>query len=153
MEHFIDETDHVYPQWHVVSPDETAPTSVVRERSFNVPHSPFRFVSWLCNHCSDYLAPHSPVRFGSCVMLGSKREAIQHVKAEYVRSFAALPDFTLIFTGTTSITPWWTWTYSCTRCLAVVWASCNCQALICSTIGLGQLIIERVNELEYSHVM
>lgn len=95
MVHFVEETDHVYPEWQVVSPDETASTSLVRERSGHIPHSPFQIVTWLCNHCSDYLAPPPPMQFGSRVMLGSKRETIQHVKAEYVRSLAALPESTL----------------------------------------------------------
>ncbi|KAH9008296.1 hypothetical protein EDB83DRAFT_531792 [Lactarius deliciosus] len=82
--HFIAETDHVYPQWQVVSPDEMASTLLVRrERSSNIPGYSFQSDSWLCNHCSDYLAPQTPLRFGSCVTLGSKRDAIHHVKAEH----------------------------------------------------------------------
>ncbi|KAI9461907.1 hypothetical protein BJY52DRAFT_164408 [Lactarius psammicola] len=83
--HFVTETDHAYPQWQVVSPDETGSTSslVRRERSGNIPNYPFRFESWLCNHCSDYLAPQPPSRFGSCVTMGIKREAIHHVKTEH----------------------------------------------------------------------
>ncbi|KAI9430798.1 hypothetical protein H4582DRAFT_2013977 [Lactarius indigo] len=78
--HFIAETDHVYPQWQVVGPGTTAPTPLMRERSGNVPHYPFRSLSWLCNHCSDYLAPQLPFRFGSCMTPGDKRGAIHHVK-------------------------------------------------------------------------
>ncbi|KAH8987251.1 hypothetical protein EDB92DRAFT_2016097 [Lactarius akahatsu] len=92
--HFVAETDHVYPQWQVVSPDEMASTSLVRrERSSSVPDYSFSIDSWLCNHCSDYLAPQTPLRFGSRVMLGNKREAIHHVKAECV---AVLPRSTFI---------------------------------------------------------
>lgn len=82
--HFVAETDHVYPQWQVVSPDEMASTSLVRrERSSNVPDYSFPIESWLCNHCSDYLAPQTPLRFGSRVTLGNKRDVIHHVKAEH----------------------------------------------------------------------
>ena len=81
MVHFVEEvdTDHQHPQWQIVSPDEMV--TVRREHSFNEPRYPFRLVSWLCNHCSDYLAPQPPFRFGSRVMSGSKRDAIRHVKA------------------------------------------------------------------------
>ena len=98
--HFIAETDHAYPQWQVVSTDVTAlaSTSLSRRDLFSIlPYQPFRFESWLCNHCPDYLAPQSPHRFGSCVMLGKKREAIDHVKTECVRFLAVLPKFTFIF--------------------------------------------------------
>ena len=97
MVHFVEEadTDHQHPQWQVVSPDEMV--TVRREHSFSEPRYPFRHVSWLCNHCSDYLAPQPPFRFGSRVMSGSKRDAIRHVKTECVRSLAVLPGSALIF--------------------------------------------------------
>lgn len=85
--HFVAETDHVYPRWNAVSPDEVASTSFVRpvrrERSSNIPYYSFRSETWLCNHCSDYLAFPPPWRFGSSVTVGSKREAIDHVKSEH----------------------------------------------------------------------
>ncbi|KAH9054760.1 hypothetical protein EDB87DRAFT_1568074 [Lactarius vividus] len=91
--HFVAETDHVYPQWQVVSPDEMASSLVRRERSSNVSDYSFRIESWLCNHCSDYLAPQTPLRFGSRVTLGSKRDAIHHVKAECVAVLPGLHSF------------------------------------------------------------
>ncbi|KAH9019534.1 hypothetical protein EDB84DRAFT_1275725 [Lactarius hengduanensis] len=88
------EADHVYPQWQVVSPDEMASTSLVRrERSSNVLDYSFPIESWLCNHCSDYLAPQTPLRFGSRVTLGNKRDAIHHVKAECVAVLPGLHSF------------------------------------------------------------
>jgi hypothetical protein len=46
--------------------------------------------TWLCNHCSDYLAPGSPMFFGRILRMGSKWEAIWHVQTEYVRCDAAM---------------------------------------------------------------
>ncbi|KAI0295124.1 hypothetical protein B0F90DRAFT_1820696 [Multifurca ochricompacta] len=86
--HFVEasDADHAHPQWQIVSPDGVASSLTRRERersSGAVQYSPPRFESWLCNHCSDYLAPSPPTRFGSCVMMGSKREAVQHVQTEH----------------------------------------------------------------------
>ena len=46
--------------------------------------------TWLCNHCSDYLAPGSHMLFGRILRVGSKWEAIWHVQTEYVRYDAAM---------------------------------------------------------------
>lgn len=52
--------------------------------------------TWLCNHCSDYLAPSSPLPFGRISRVGSKWDAIRHVQMEYVR-FDAVRFFRLRF--------------------------------------------------------
>jgi hypothetical protein len=91
VSHFVDKSDvdHSYPQWRVVSPDEVA----IRGET----HDDFIWSSprtetetWLCNHCSDYLAPSSPMFFGRILRMGSKWEAIWHVQTEYVRCGAAM---------------------------------------------------------------
>lgn len=85
VSHFVDtsDADHLYPQWRVVSPNELA----IRGET----HNDFIWFSrrtdtetWLCNHCSDYLAP-TPAFFGRILTMGSKWEAIWHVQTEYVR--------------------------------------------------------------------
>lgn len=72
---------HEHPQWEVLSSDDMV--SLATERSFAIPRYPFQSVSWLCNHCSDYLAPQPPFRFGCHMLPGTKRAAIQHVKTEH----------------------------------------------------------------------
>ncbi|KAF8264923.1 hypothetical protein EI94DRAFT_1737300 [Lactarius quietus] len=73
--------DHEFPQWEVLSPDEMLP--VVRERTFPIAREPFQTASWLCNHCSDYLAPQPPFPFGCRILPGSRVAAIHHVKTEH----------------------------------------------------------------------
>ncbi|KAI0268997.1 hypothetical protein BGY98DRAFT_318382 [Russula aff. rugulosa BPL654] len=84
VSHFVDnsDADHSYPQWRVVSPDEVA----IRGET----HDDFIWFSprtetetWLCNHCSDYLAPSSHMFFGRILRMGSKWEAIWHVQTEH----------------------------------------------------------------------
>jgi hypothetical protein len=87
--HFVDESTHELPLWEVLSTDKTI--TLTRERSMAIPRYPFQSVSWLCNHCSNYLAPPTPFRFGCLVFSGNKKSAIQHVKTECVLSLAALP--------------------------------------------------------------
>ena len=91
VSHFVDnsDADHLYPQWRVVSPGEVA----IRGET----HDDFIWFSprtetetWLCNHCSEYLAPSSPMFFGRIMRMGSKWEAIWHVQTEYVRCDAAI---------------------------------------------------------------
>ncbi|KAN0142007.1 hypothetical protein V8E53_000469 [Lactarius tabidus] len=78
--HFVYDTLHEHPQWEVLSSDEIiTPT----ERSLALPRYPFHRVSWLCNHCSDYLSPQGHLRFGCHVLLGLKTAAIRHVKAAH----------------------------------------------------------------------
>jgi hypothetical protein len=88
--HFVQDTLlHEHPQWEVLSSDEKV--TLARERSLAIPRYPFQSVSWLCNHCSDYLAPQAPFRFGCLVLSGVKRNVIEHIKTVCVRSLAALP--------------------------------------------------------------
>jgi hypothetical protein len=91
VSHFVDssDADHLYPQWRAVSPNEVA----IRGDT----HDDFIWLSprtetetWLCNHCSDYLAPSSPIFFGRILRMGSKWEAMWHVQTEYVRCDAAI---------------------------------------------------------------
>lgn len=79
--HFVDESTHELPLWEVLSTDKTI--TLTRERSMAIPRYPFQSVSWLCNHCSNYLAPPTPFRFGCLVFSGNKKSAIQHVKTEH----------------------------------------------------------------------
>ncbi|KAH9988593.1 hypothetical protein BJV77DRAFT_1020843 [Russula vinacea] len=85
VSHFVEssETSHPYPQWRLVSPDEV----VMRGETFDdsIWYSP-RFEktdTWLCNHCSDYLAPTSHSFFGRFLRAGSKWDAIWHVQTEH----------------------------------------------------------------------
>jgi len=89
--HFVDcsETSHPYPQWRVVNFNEVA----TRGKNFDDVFETFDDViwfstrteteTWLCNHCSDYLAPGSHMLFGRILRVGSKWEAIWHVQTEH----------------------------------------------------------------------
>jgi len=80
--HFIDcsETDHPSPEWHMVCPDEAGRTCM----SLSYPP---RAQTWLCNRCSDYLAPEPnpfvSIFFGVTLRAGSKEDAIKHVQTEH----------------------------------------------------------------------
>jgi len=89
--HFVDssEADHLYAQWRVVSPNEVAIRGETHDDS--IWFSPqTETETWLCNHCSDYLAPSSSIFFGRILRTGNKWEAIWHVQTEYVRRDAAI---------------------------------------------------------------
>jgi hypothetical protein len=81
--HFIDYSDssHPHPRWQAVSADEAK----YWWESADYPPLP---ETWLCNHCSDYLAPGPFEPFGLVNRTGSKGDAIQHVQTEYVPSLA-----------------------------------------------------------------
>ena len=89
--HFVDssEADHLQPQWRVVSPNEVAIRGETQDDS--IWFSPrTETETWLCNHCSDYLAPSSPMFFGRILRMGSKWEAMWHVQTEYVQCDTAM---------------------------------------------------------------
>jgi len=82
--HFVDssEADHLYPQWRAVNPNEVAIRGETHDDS--IWFSPrTETETWLCNHCSDYLAPSSPIFFGRILRMGAKWEAIWHVHTEH----------------------------------------------------------------------
>jgi hypothetical protein len=91
VSHFVDssDADHLHPQWRVVNPNEVAIRGETHHDS--IWFSPrTETETWLCNHCSDYLAPSSFMFFGRILRMGSKWEAIWHVQTEYVRCDAAM---------------------------------------------------------------
>jgi len=84
VSHFVDHSDanHLYPQWRVVSPNEVAIRGETHDDVIWL--SPrTETETWLCNHCSDYLAPSSPMFFGRILRMGGKWEAIWHVQTEH----------------------------------------------------------------------
>lgn len=85
------DADHLHPQWRVVSPDEVAMRGETHDDSiwFSPPRRT-ETETWLCNHCSDYLAPSSSIFFGRILRTGRKWEAIWHVQTEYVRCDTAM---------------------------------------------------------------
>ena len=94
LEHEVD-PEHEHAQFEVVS-DGT--DYLAKDRSFAIPSYTFQVGSWLCNHCSDYLAPQPPFPFGSRVASGSKNDSIRHVKTVCARSLTVLLlESTLIF--------------------------------------------------------
>jgi hypothetical protein len=122
VSHFVEisDADHLYPQWRVVSPNEVAMRGETHDDLIWL--SPrTETETWLCNHCSDYLAPSSAMFFGRIMRMGNKWEAIWHVQTEYVRFDAAMfiplrhppPS-----TGTMWTIPKLMWTCSRIRCLS-----------------------------------
>jgi hypothetical protein len=91
VSHFVEssDADHSYPQWRVVSPNGVAMRGETHDDL--IWFSPrTETETWLCNHCSDYLAPSSAMFFGRILRMGSKWEAIWHVQTEYVRCNAVM---------------------------------------------------------------
>lgn len=78
------ETDYPYPQWLVADLD-------FDDDPFTLPtwYGP-QAETWLCNHCSDYLAPSLTVLFGRYLRFGPKVDAILHVQTEYVQFLAPI---------------------------------------------------------------
>ena len=88
VSHFVESSDedHLYPRWRAVSPSE-----VVMWGHDDLWFSPrTETETWLCNHCSDYLAPSSAMFFGRILRMGSKWEATWHVQTEYVRCIGVM---------------------------------------------------------------
>ena len=85
---------HPFPRWRVVNFDEVlrGDTYGVFEIFEDVARLSTRTETetWLCNHCSDYLAPSSQFSFGRIPRVGSKWEAIRHVQMAYVRFHATV---------------------------------------------------------------
>jgi len=77
VSHFVDspEADHLRPQWLVVSPHEVAMRGETHDDFIWLSHRT-ETETWLCNHCSDYLAPTPK-------LIVSKWEAIWHVQTEH----------------------------------------------------------------------
>ena len=91
VSHFVDSSDagHLYPHWRLVDHNEVAMRGETHDDSIWYMRRT-ETETWLCNHCSDYLAPSSPAFFGRILRVGSKWEALWHVQTEYVRCDAAI---------------------------------------------------------------
>ncbi|KAH9968565.1 hypothetical protein BJV74DRAFT_868159 [Russula compacta] len=84
VSHFVEssETDHPYPQWLAADFDEAAMD--------DDPFAPQTWYgrqpeTWLCNHCSDYLAPSLTVPFGQYLRVGSREDAFSMCRQDTVR--------------------------------------------------------------------
>lgn len=84
VSHFVDSSDvhHSYPRWRVVRPNEVAVRGETHDDSIWF-STPTETETWLCNHCSDYLAPSSTIFFGRILRTGKKWEAMWHVQTEH----------------------------------------------------------------------
>ncbi|KAI9507305.1 hypothetical protein F5148DRAFT_1206134 [Russula earlei] len=80
--HFIEdsEMDRSHTQWRVVYPDEGAMRGEQSNYDVLYPH---RSEAWLCNHCSDDLAPAPSAPFGRISWAVSKTDATRHVQTKH----------------------------------------------------------------------